>query len=422
MLIEFAVANFRSIKDESRLSLVASNDKEHEPTHVTTYRPVEGARPLQLLRSAVVYGANAAGKTNLLLGLKTMHDIVLRSAGDLDELPVTPFLFDPACGRRPTYFEVTCVTDGVRYQYGFTATKEDIVEEWLYAWPSGRMQIWFERNSMTTDARSWKFGTKLTGDKEVWKRATRSQALFLSTAVSLNSTQLKPLFDWFHKKLHVAGVGGWNPIYSVEYSQKDKKSVIDFLTAADFAVSDMRVLEDEFTPEMLPHEVPAELKRRIAKELAGSKRVDILMKHQPAEGTSAELEIDDESHGTQKMFALAGPWLDSLQQGHVIVFDELHDNLHPELLRFLITRFHDPVMNSHGAQLLFSTHDTSVLSRDVFRRDQVWLCTRDANLATSLYPLSDFRKPRGDEDLERAYLSGRFGALPFISSEHDDPS
>ena len=416
MLIEFAVSNFKSIKEESRLSLVAGPDKEHESTHVSAFTPSGGARPIPLLRSAVIYGANAAGKTNLLLGLKTMHDIVLRSSGNLDELPVIPFLFDSECGQQPTSFEVTCVTGGVRYQYGFSATKTEVVEEWLYAWPSGRMQVWFERNSTTTEDRRWKFGAKLTGDKEVWRRATRSQALFLATAVSLNSKQLTPVFDWFHKRLHVAGIVGWAPSFSVEYSQTtDKNAIIDFLNSADLTVSDMRVVEDEFTLEMLPHDMPTELKKTLTKDLAGTKRVDVFLSHQPAKGTSAELDIDDESHGTQKMFALAGPWLDSLQQGNVIVFDELHDNLHPELLRFLVTRFHDPVVNCHGAQLIFSTHDTSILSGDVFRRDQVWLCERDESLGTSVYPLSDFKKRRNDEDMERAYLSGRFGALPFVS-------
>ena len=159
----------------------------------------------------------------------------------------------------------------------------------------------------------------------------------------------------------------------------------------------MRIVEDEFTLDMLPRDMPAVLKQRVAKDLAGSKRVDVLLKHQPVEGSPAELDIDEESHGTQKMFALAGPWIDSLQQGNVIVFDELHDNLHPELLRFLVTRFHDPVVNARGAQLIFSTHDTSILNSDIFRRDQVWLCTRDESLRTSVYSLSDFRKRRGYE-------------------------
>lgn len=223
MLVEFSVTNFRSIKEEARLSLLAGPGKEHADSILTVESRAEtAARPLRLLPSAAIHGANAAGKTNLIRGLKTMHDIVLGSAASGPaELPVTPFRFDPACSDQPTTFEVMCIADGVRYQYGFRATRSEITDEWLYAWPSGRLQVWFERrNGEATGAPSWKIGGKLTGDRQVWKRATRPQALFLSTAVSLNSTQLLPVFDWFRKRLHVAGLGGWSSVFSVNYFKK----------------------------------------------------------------------------------------------------------------------------------------------------------------------------------------------------------
>ena len=152
----------------------------------------------------------------------------------------------------------------------------------------------------------------------------------------------------------------------------------------------------------------------MAKELTRKKTVDIFLEHKPIGGRPAELDIDEESDGTQKMFALAGPWLDSLAEGNVIVFDELHDNLHPELVRFLVNRFHDPEANPHGAQLVFSTHDTSILDQGLLRSDQIWFCERNERLETSLFPLSDFRLRRGFDNLEKAYLAGRFGALPYI--------
>ena len=415
MLVEFSVANFRSIKDEARLSLVAGPGKEHANSILTAESRAEtAARPLRLLPSAAIYGANAAGKTNVIRGLKTMHDIVLGSAArGPAELPVTPFRFDPACSDQPTAFEVMCIADGVRYQYGFRVTRNEVTDEWLYAWPSGRLQVWFERhNGEATGAPSWKFGGKLTGDRQVWKRATRSQALFLSTAVSLNSTQLQPISEWFHKRLHVAGVGGWSSDFSVDYAKKGGADVLDFLSEADLAVTDLRIVEKEISSDQLPAEIPAELKTIFA----GGKAIDIFLKHQPKEGQQAELEMAEESQGTQKMFALAGPWLDTLAEGNVIVFDELHDNLHPALVRFLVSRFHDPTANPHGAQLVFTTHDTSMLNRDLFRPDQIWLCERNERLETSLFPLSDFRLRRSIENLERAYLAGRFGALPYIRS------
>ena len=377
-----------SIKEEARLSLVAGPGKEHpDSTFIAENRAATVARPIRLLRSAAIYGANAAGKTNVILALKTMRDIVLGSARGVDELPVTPFRFDPARSAEPTTFEVTCIADDVRYQYGFRATRNEVTDEWLYAWPSGRAQVWFERRREEVAGQpSWKLGGKLTGDREVWKRATGPQALFLSTAVSLNSTQLRPVFDWFLTRLQFSGVGGWKPDFSVDYWRKHGGAgIIDFLAAADLAIEDMRVVE-----------------------------TDIFLKHRPKEGQPAELDMDDESHGTQRMFALAGPWLDSLAEGNVIVFDELHDHLHPALVRFLVSRFHDPAANPHGAQLVFTTHDTSMLDRELLRRDQIWFCERNDRLETRLFPLSDFRPRRGVENLERAYLTGRFGALPFI--------
>lgn len=418
MLIEFSVTNFRSIKEEACLSLVANRDKKHGDSNLVEPKLAENGRPIWLLRSAAIYGANAAGKTNILRGLSTMRNIVLRPSDHLDKLPVTPFQFDPECHTLPTSFEVTCVADGVRYQYGFSATPYEVTDEWLYAWPSGRMQVWFERSrSETSGEPSWKFGRKLAGDREVWRRATRPQALFLSTAVSLNSTQLLPLFNWFSERLHVASLGGWGSGFSLEYCNKNQTDIVDFLTAADLAVTDIRIVEEDFSPEMFP-----ELKD-LDEKFPGEKTiVNVFLRHQPKGGKSAELEMDEESHGTQKMFALAGPWLDSLDKGNVIVFDELHDNLHSALVRFLINCFHDPEANPYGAQLIFSTHDTSILDRDVFRPDQIWFCERNEHLETRLFPLSDFRLRRSVEDLEKAYLAGRFGALPYIRGSGRQPS
>ena len=282
-------------------------------------------------------------------GLKTMHDLVLRSSGSHDDLPVTPFRFDAECSSQPTSFEVVCVADGIRYQYGFSATTHGVTDEWLYAWPSGRLQVWFERNRREgTQPASWKLGGKLRGDREVWKRATRANDLFLSTAVGLNSEQLRPIFDWFDKRLHVAGLGGWDSGFSVEYCRtRSQADVIDFLTAADLPVADMRIVEKDMPPEW---------RESIADDPAGSTTADVFVQHQPRSGRPAELDMNEESHGTRKLFALAGPWLDALAEGKVVVFDGLHEHLHPELVRFLVGRFHDPSANPHGAQLVFTTH------------------------------------------------------------------
>ena len=198
MLIEFAVTNYRSFKDEARLSLVAGTGKEHRETNVMKPSLASSGRHPDVLRCAAIYGANAAGKSNLLRAMHTMKAVVVNSSRTIDgPLPLEPFAFDKRTPSQPTTFEVVCIVKGVRYQYGFSATREAICDEWLYAWPLGRTQLWFERHKSKSSPESFKFGDKLSGDREVWRRATRPDALFLSTAASLNSAQLKPLWDWF---------------------------------------------------------------------------------------------------------------------------------------------------------------------------------------------------------------------------------
>ena len=419
MLIDFSVSNFRSIRDQARLSLVAGAGKERRETNVIEPHLNGGVRATPLLRSAAIYGANAAGKTNLLRAFQAMRHIVARSSRDLDELPVTPFRFDPGCEARPTTFEVMCIAKGVRYQYGFSATREAVLGEWLHAWPRGRAQLWFERLDPGAGEDGFRFGGNLSGDRIVWRRATRPNALFLSTAVALNSAQLRPVFDWFTDVLHFAGIGGWSNAFSVEWCSGDRKArIVEFMRAADLAISDLRVTEEDFSPEVIPDEVPPMMKRvlrdAIEQEFAGAKLVNVKMMHDTGNHRPVALELAEESDGTQKTFALAGPWLDTLEAGGVIVFDELHDNLHPMLVRFLVERFHDPQVNTSGAQLVFSTHDASILDREVFRRDQVWFCERDARQGTRLFPLTDFRHRKALDNLERSYLGGRYGGLPRI--------
>ena len=416
VLIQFAVANYRSIKDEATISLVAGPGAEHRDRNVRLPAMRGDVRATPLLRSAAIYGANAAGKTNLIRALDAMRDIVVDSSRDDAELPVTPFLLVAEPDGQPSRFEVACIVAGVRYQYGFSATQEAVVDEWLYAWPRGRPQLWFKRDGTTAATPEFEFGGKLLGDREVWRRATRRNALFLSTAATLNSAQLRPLYDWFKTRLHVVRIGRWNPLFSARCARGERKAdMVSFLQAADLAVSDLRVVEREFTEDMIPDDMPPAMREGVKTIMAGGMALDVRLCHQDPVGTPIELGLDDESDGTQKMFALAGPWVDVLEKGNVVVVDELHDNLHPMLVRHLVERFHDAGLDS-DAQLVFSTHDTSILSQDVFRRDQIWFCERNARHETELVPLSDFRPRKGIENLERGYLAGRYGAVPYIRS------
>ena len=414
MLVNFSVENYRSIKDEISLSLVADKVREYRETNIADVELLANKHPLSLVRSAVLYGANGAGKTNVLKALETMRLIVQESSKGMDEIPVEPFQFNNRTRNAPTMFEITVIgSDRVRYSFGFKATRERIVEEWLYAWPRGRIQKWYTRLH-----NAFEFGEKLLGDREVWRRATRPDALFLSTAISLNSEQLKPVHEWFTHHLQIRTRGYWPKAFTLDYCEAGgKESIVRFLHSADLAISDLEITreprEETSFASKLSDVVSGRLLERLTTGVA-----TVTLSHTPDDGTSGNIELEDESDGTRKIFALAGPWIDTLKNGYTVVLDELHDNLHPNLVRFLVDCFHNPTLNKNGAQLLFSTHETAILNHEIFRRDQIWFCERDKNLSTSLYALSEFKTRRGMVNLERAYLAGRFGALPFINSDH----
>ena len=415
MLVDFKVKNFRSIKEEQLLSMVASSQKEFMDTHILPTT----SKNLSLVKTAAIYGANAAGKSNILKAVEAMQEIVLESGSRYqrgDKLPVKPFLFDNEVNE-PTEFEVNFIYNKVRYQYGFATTKERITEEWLIAYPKGRAQNWFARAyNREKKAYQWQFGDKLTGKKQLWQESTRSNALFLSTAVQLNSKQLKPVFDWFADKLKITGVVGWNPSFTMKLCSdaEYKENILKFLKMADMDIEDIEVEKEDFDASRLPENMPAEIREDFIKEL---KDKEVIKKakfyHLDNYGKKVALDFDDESDGTRKLFSFIGPWIDSLENGNVLLIDELHDNFHPLMVKFLIEMFHNKDMNKSDAQLIFTTHETTVLNQDTFRRDQIWFCEK-RNRATKLYPLTDFSPRKGLEDLEKGYLSGRYGALPFF--------
>ena len=417
MLIEFTVANFRSIRTSQTFSLVKGTGDELEQWN--TFQPGGTGNPT-LLHSAAIYGPNASGKSNFIRALRAMERIVVESAGKLqrgDELPVTPFRLDAETEQAPTEFEVVFIAEGVRYQYGFSATDTQVLEEWLLAYPKGRPQRWFSR---TWDAKGqtyeWEMGPALTGQKQLWQESTRPNALFLSTAVQLNSEQLQPVYDWFNRTLRSVYVGGWSPGFTASMCEdaESRAQVVEFLQAADLGIDDVQVIKDKFDISSLPEEMPETIKQQLLKELEGKDVVEIKTVHHAADGRKVIFDFDEESDGTRNLFAFAGPWLDALKNGYVLFIDELHDNLHPKLVLFLVELFHRPETNPNHAQLVFTTHETSILSQDVFRRDQIWFCEKNDAQATELIPLTDFSPRKGRENLELAYLAGRYGALPYV--------
>ncbi len=419
MLIEFTVKNYRSIKEEQVFSMVKAKGDELEETNTFISDATIGT---PLLRSAVIYGANAAGKSNLIRALMDMESIVRNSASksqDGDLLQVTPFLFDDVTIDEPTEFEMVFISEGIKFQYGFAATENQILEEWLIAYPKTRPQRWFSRVFDTnTNEYDYKFSDYLLGAKSVWQNATRKNALFLSTAVQLNSEQLKPAFNWFKEKLRPSNIAGWGPGFTASLCEKTKtkNKILSFLQSADFDIHDIEIETEKFDPNSLPDDFPETLKEKLIKEMKGKEVIDIKTVHKTKSGKLIPLDFSDESDGTQKFFSFAGPWIDILEKGYVLIIDELHDNLHPKMVKYLVNLFHDNKTNPNNAQLIFTTHETSILNQEVFRRDQIWFCEKNQSQETTVYPLTDFSPKKDRENLELGYLSGRYGALPFIKA------
>lgn len=433
MLIEFRVTNFRSFKDEQKFSLVRGTGDELLNSNSFT---ANDANQLPLLRSAAIYGPNASGKSNFLRGLQTMQKLVVNSAqGQRGELlAIASFRLSSDFVNEPTEFEATFIVEGVRYQYGFSATQQRIEQEWLYAFPKKRAQTWFQRAwNSDSEQFEWELGNQLQGGKSVWQKSTRDNALFLSTAVQLNSRQLMPLFDWFKEylkfpfmdQLNTFGIGNkWRTLNTSDFlrDENNREQVLDFLQAADLSITDLSIEElslSELANKFDLHDA-AQVIADIAAAGVTSKKEQlpglelVHIQHKSEDGSSVKFDLLDESDGTQKLLTFAGPWISTLKQGGVLVIDELHDNLHPKLVLFLVGLFNNSGTNPKNAQLIFTTHETSMLNQDVFRRDQVWFCESHGPGGSQLYPLTDFSPRKGRENLELSYLSGRYGALPFV--------
>lgn len=420
MLIEFKVKNYRSIKDEQIFTMVKSSTKELEDTN--TFTTPEKTKQLNLLRSATIYGPNASGKSNLLKAISTMKKIVLNSDSKIKrgvKLPITPFLLDEISKNEPTEFEIIFVSKEIKYQYGFVLNNEVILEEWLYAFPEGPAQTWFERTlNEKTKNYNWYFGSKFTGNKKIWSESTRENALFLSTAIQLNSEQLQPIYDWFNNKLHILeSTARLNPsfTYDLYQNEKYKAQINKFLNIADLDIEELKITEEDFDVTKFAVDIPDEIKSKIVDDMKDKKVLDVSCLHKSIQGENIYFDFNEESDGTKKFLAFIGPWIDTLEKGNVLVIDELHDNFHPLMVQFLIELFHSNEINISNAQLIFTSHETSVMTQEIFRRDQIWFCEKK-NKETKLYSLVEFKPRKGVTDLEKSYFSGRYGALPYFKS------
>ena len=411
MLIRFRVANFRSLRDDQELSMVSALRGGR-----TDLVPVEGLG-IDLLRVAGIYGPNAAGKSNLLDALLFMAEAVVGSHRlwpPVGPIPREPFLLDAKSHEEPSLFEVDLVIGGVRYQYGFALDSEKIVEEWLHVFPRGRRQVWLSRD--VEEAEPFAFGKHLKGNNRILARMTRPNCLFLSVAAGYNHEALLPVYRWFAQGFRFAAAEervSWASLQQFlgrRERKENEAALLDLLQRADLGVTGFEVRKE--APGRSSEEQPDLFLRSPDGGLWVFE-----LKHQTGRAT-VSLPAAKESRGTRAWLSLVGPILEALESGSLLCVDELDASLHPRLAVEVIQIFQNPDLNPKGAQLLFNTHDTSLLGtllgEPVLHRDQVWFVEKDRDGASRLYPLTNF-KPRKVENVERGYFHGRYGAIPYFS-------
>lgn len=417
MLICVRIANHRSIRESQQLSLEATT----KPPSNQARRPVPHASKRSVLPVAAIFGPNAAGKSNVIDALNFMRSAVLDSHerwGPRGAIPREPFAFDEVSRDEPTEIEVEFAVADERFIYGFSCDDRAILEEWLFSHSSARRKMIFHR-----EGRDVEFGPSVPGPKKVVKQILRSNSLLVSTAATLEFAPIMRVYDWFHRSLLIAT--DLNADVRLQASLArfrgcDDQEVLSLLRYADLGVSGMKFSD---------RKVPAELQERVRKVLEAlevdhshfediSLPPNVAVQHQ-YDGKTYDLPLWYESSGTDTWLSMLDPILRARDQGLTLVVDEIDARLHPHLVGKLVSLFQDETSNPHGAQLVFSCHDPFLLGKRApspLRKDQVWFAERSYDTgATSLYPLTDFKEVREDRDnLEVAYLLGRYGAVPFL--------
>ncbi|KZS22364.1 ATP-binding protein [Wohlfahrtiimonas chitiniclastica] len=411
MLVEFSVENFRSIKNEQTLSLLTTKSTECPNNHFVFDN---GKEQFDLLKSVIIYGANGSGKSNLIKSFRALQCLVL--GNDLSIL--MPFKLDANSQFAPTTFDLTFIVNQVRYQYVISATSKKIYSECLYQFPKGRVQVLFERYlHEETKEYAWNIGNALKGQKMMWKDATRYDQLFLKKASDNNSEQLMQLTEFFEKRLQLIDHmnSELDPHHSIQYLLKEEDNIAQYLKKADLGIDGVKAVEKPFSFQDFPKNMPEPMKKELFNKLKDKNMLSIFTVHQSESLGGVEFELSEESTGTQKYFGLAGYWINALKTGSVLVVDELQNNLHPKLVQYLTGLFNHPDTNPHNAQLIFTSHDISLLSSPFeFRRDQIVFCDKNRAQETEVFSLVDFHVRKDKQDIAKDYLNGRFGGIPFI--------
>jgi hypothetical protein len=425
MLLEFSVGNFRSFYEPVTLSMQAA--KLRASDRRLDQENIAQVQSQRLLRSAAIYGANASGKSNLIRAIQFMRDFVLHSSKESqakEPIDVERFRLSTATLDSPAYFQIVFYLGDRRYRYGFEVDEYRVCSEWLYHARQRETRL-FVREGQQFD---------LSGAfKEGWglEKRTRENALLLSVVAQFNGELAMALLGWFRSRLRiVSGLSDalYGPLTMERFEADEgfRRRVLAFVREADLAIESIDVERTAYgqdpvsldlrgwmgrSPKSYPERMMLrETQPTIARVTTRHQVYD--RDHSPAGWETFDLTVQ-ESAGTQKIFYLCGPLMETLDEGRVLVIDEMEARLHPFITRAIIQLFHSSQTNPYNAQLIFCTHDTGLLDRRRFRRDQIWFTEKDRYGASDLYSLAELQV-RNDASFDKDYIAGKYGAVPFV--------
>lgn len=412
MLIEFSVKNFLSFKDIVTLSMEKGNGDE-KLENVFTKNDVD------LLRTTAIYGANASGKTNILKAF-TCAILMIRNSNFMNTtnkwFSIKPFLFDKKTSKEPSEFEFIFIANDVKYRYFFSADANKIYDEILDAYYTQKPTNIFTR----TNTNDYEFNNDKSKLESIAAKNTENK-LFLTTATTWNYDKTKDAFLWFSEKIDT--YDSFDKISDqdlIEYSKNDgelKEFALKLLKEADIFIKDIHVdyEEKEMDNTMMDMLIPPLARTNGTFKMSN---VRIELEHEIIDKNKNKhiysLNFNDESSGTRTLFALAPFLKRAFESAKTIVVDELEKSMHPALVEFIVKLFNDKSINKANSQLIFITHATNLLTTELLRRDQIWFTEKNPDTGVSeLYPLDSF-SVRKDENIQKGYINGRYGAVPFI--------
>lgn len=423
MLVSFSVKNYRSFAEKQTLSLVAGASAKKN--HHFAFKTGNSFAP-NLLRSTCLLGANGAGKSSLVKAMDFFRDMVIRSIKNQvgDQISITSHLLRSDLYDQPSEFEIIFIHGQGLYQYGFSVDKSRVWSEWLLLKPNKEKTATrklFEREyNPSKKEYDWYINsTFVKGEKKSWKNQTASNVLFLSRAVQLNAEDLEEPFNWIRKYFRIiespSRVSDHFTSRQCLESETKKKQIISLLKSVGLKIENFEVerQDRDISKFKFPDNVPQHIKEMLAE------RYVVKTYHTNNENKAIFLDLDDdESDGTNVLYCLSGILFDVLENGYTLVVDELHNSLHPHALKTLIGLFHNLKINKNNAQLIFTSHETSVMTKGFMHQEQLWLTEKTDNDSTQLIPLSDY-KIRDLKNFQKAYLDGRYGGTPNLKEFTD---